>query len=55
MELEDNEVSEMPRRTEQNQFILQKWEEAWRLGFQWLGISGDEAFIVVVDLILYEL
>ena len=43
-ESKDNEIYEMPRGTEQDQFIFQKWEEAWRLGFLWLGVSDDDAF-----------
>lgn len=53
MESEDTEAYEVPREIEQNQFIFQKWEEAWRLGFLRLGISDDDAFFVVADLILY--
>lgn len=53
MESEDTEAYEVPREVEQNQFIFQKWEEAWRLGFLRLGISDDDAFFVVADLILY--
>lgn len=48
MESEDNEVYEMPREIEQNQFIFQKWEEAWRLGFLQLGISDDDAFLLLL-------
>lgn len=48
MESEDNEVYEMPREIEQNQFIFQKWEEAWRLGFLRLGISDDDAFLLLL-------
>lgn len=54
-ESEDNYVYEIPRETEQTQFIFQEWEDVCRLGFPWLDISGDDAFFLLLTSFFTEL